>query len=257
MSSGKVTASNAVPEARIIARVQKGDEQAFAELYEKHKRRVYSLCLRMTGNAAEAEDLTQEAFLQVFRKISTFRGEASFATWLHRLAVNVVLMHLRRKGPLPDSLDETETSRGRIVHRDLCVKDTRLAMVVDRMGLERALSELAAGYRVIFVLHDIEGYEHKEIAQIMGCSVGNVKSQLHEARMKLREWFLAQPQKSPDEPGRRLQGEKDVIEDGRDESPPSSPDSHHLDAVFVFRVNKRCPVERLCSIRIGFLMHGV
>lgn len=239
MISRKARASTSLSGARLIARAQNGDEEAFAALYDKHKRRVYSLCLHMTGNTAKAGELTQEVFLQVFRKISTFRGDANFRTCLHRLAVNVVLMHLRRKGLRLDFLDETETLGGCIVHRDLGVQDTRLAMAVDRIGLERALSGLAAGYRLIFVLHDIEGYEHKEIAQIMGCSVGNTKSQLHKARMKLREWFLAQPQKSPDEPGRRMEGDKDVIEDSRDGFPPNGPDSHHLDAAFVLRVNKR------------------
>jgi len=143
--------------------------------------------LRMTGNTAEAEDLTQEAFLQLFRKISTFRGESAFSTWLHRLAVNVVLMHLRKKGLQQISLDEVDNSQDEPVKRDYGSDDLRLTGSVDRIGLERAIADLPPGYRAVFVLHDIEGYEHNEIAEIMKCSVGNSKSQLHKARMKLRE----------------------------------------------------------------------
>ena len=152
-----------------------------------HKRRIYSLCLRMTSNTAEAEDLTQEAFLQLFRKISTFRGESAFSTWLHRLAVNVVLMHLRKKGLQQISLDEVDNTQDEPVKRDYGSDDRRLIGSVDRIGLQRAIADLPPGYRAVFVLHDVEGYEHNEIAEIMRCSVGNSKSQLHKARMKLRE----------------------------------------------------------------------
>jgi len=141
----------------------------------------------MTGNTAEAEDLTQEAFLQLFRKISTFRGESAFSTWLHRLAVNVVLMHLRKKGLQQISLDEVDTSQDEPVKRDYGSDDRRLTGSVDRIGLQKAIADLPPGYRAVFVLHDVEGYEHNEIAEIMDCSVGNSKSQLHKARMKLRE----------------------------------------------------------------------
>jgi len=173
----------------LIALAKQGDEEAFASLFETHKRRVYSLCLRMTGNTTEAEDLTQEAFLQLFRKISTFRGESAFSTWLHRLAVNVVLMHLRRKGLQQVSLDEPDASQDEPVKRDYGDDDRRLLGSVDRIGLSQAIEELPPGYRAVFVLHDIEGYEHNEIAEIMNCSVGNSKSQLHKARMKLRDWL--------------------------------------------------------------------
>ena len=176
-----------ISDAQLIARAQRGDEEAFAAIFEAHKRRVYSLCLRMTGNTAEAEDLTQEAFLQLFRKISTFRGESAFSTWLHRLAVNVVLMHLRKKGLQQISLDEVDTSQDEPVKRDYGRDDRRLTGSVDRIGLQNAIAALPPGYRAVFVLHDVEGYEHNEIAEIMKCSVGNSKSQLHKARMKLRE----------------------------------------------------------------------
>ena len=187
MSTTKTPARKAATETDLIARAQRGDEEAFAALFEAHKRRIYSLCLRMTSNTAEAEDLTQEAFLQLFRKIATFRGESAFSTWLHRLAVNVVLMHLRKKGLQQVSLDETDNSQDEPVRRDYGSEDLRLTGSVDRIGLQDAIAELPPGYRAVFVLHDVEGYEHNEIAEIMKCSVGNSKSQLHKARMKLRE----------------------------------------------------------------------
>ncbi len=189
MSPQKPAAPPAATETQLIARAQQGDEQAFAALFEAHKRRVYSLCLRMLGNPTEAEDLTQEAFLQLFRKIGTFRGESAFSTWLHRLSVNVVLMHLRKKGINQISLDETENSQGEPVKRDYGDDDRRLVGSIDRIGLNRAIAELPPGYRTVFILHDVEGYEHNEIAEIMDCSIGNSKSQLHKARLKLREWF--------------------------------------------------------------------
>ncbi len=189
MSSDKAAAPKAGAESQLIARAQQGDEAAFSALYDAHRRRIYSLCLRMTGNTAEAEDLSQEAFLQLFRKISTFRGESAFSTWLHRLAVNVVLMHLRRKGLQQISLDEVDTSQDEPVKRDYGEDDRRLLGSIDRITLSRAIEQLPPGYRTVFILHDVEGYEHNEIATIMNCSVGNSKSQLHKARMKMREWL--------------------------------------------------------------------
>ena len=175
-------------EAELIERAKLGDAQAFQALYDKHKRRVYSLCLRMTANTAEAEDLTQEAFLQLYRKIATFRGESAFSTWLHRLSVNVVLMHLRKKNLPVVSLEET-TQGGEedTPKKDFGAEDLALAGSIDRLQLQRAVDDLPPGYRTIFVLHDVEGYEHNEIATIVGCSIGNSKSQLHKARMKLRD----------------------------------------------------------------------
>jgi len=175
-------------EAEAIERAKQGDAEAFQALYEKHKRRVYSLCLRMTTNTAEAEDLTQEAFLQLYRKIATFRGESAFSTWLHRLSVNVVLMHLRKKGLPVVSLEET-TQGGEedAPKKDFGAEYLRLAGSVDRLQLQKAVDDLPPGYRTIFLLHDVEGYEHNEIAGIVGCSIGNSKSQLHKARMKLRD----------------------------------------------------------------------
>jgi len=175
-------------EAAAIEQAKQGNAEAFQALYDRHKRRVYSLCLRMTANTAEAEDLAQEAFLQLFRKIGTFRGESAFSTWLHRLSVNVVLMHLRRKSLPSVSLEET-TQGGEedSPKKDFGAEDLALAGSIDRLQLQKAVDNLPPGYRTIFVLHDIEGYEHNEIAGIVGCSIGNSKSQLHKARMKLRD----------------------------------------------------------------------
>jgi RNA polymerase sigma-70 factor (ECF subfamily) len=187
-TSGAAVPQQPETDAQILERAQAGDHYAFAQLYALHKRRVYSLCLRMLGNVAEAEDLTQEAFLQLHRKIATFRGDSAFSTWLHRLTVNVVLMHLRRKGLNLISLDEAlDPAPDRGPARSFGAPDLRLSGSIDRMTLEKAIESLPAGYRLIFVLHDIEGYEHNEIATLLDCSIGNSKSQLHKARMKLRE----------------------------------------------------------------------
>jgi RNA polymerase sigma-70 factor (ECF subfamily) len=187
LTGAKRLQGNKLTEAEAIERAKQGDAEAFELLYSLHKRRVYSLCLRMTGNPASAEDLTQEAFLQLFRKISTFRGESAFSTWLHRMSVNVVLMQLRKKNlpvvPLDDSGDGDEESP----RKEPGGPDERLAGSIDRLQLQRAVDELPPGYRTIFVLHDVEGYEHNEIAGMIGCSIGNSKSQLHKARLKLRE----------------------------------------------------------------------
>lgn len=172
---------------QLIERAQEGDQQAFAALYAAHRRRVYSLCLRMVHNVEDAEDLMQEAFLQVFRKLHTFRGDSAFSTWLHRVTVNVVLMSLRKKPWRDASLDEmSEPEEGETARPVLGCEDELLAHSVDRIALERALEHLPPGYRLVFALHDIFGYEHQEAADILGCSAGNCKSQLHKARMKLR-----------------------------------------------------------------------
>lgn len=189
MARTRPTEVRELGEAEAIRRAQQGDAEAFERIYRLHNRRVYALCLRMVGNTAEAEDLTQEAFLQLFRKIGTFRGESAFSTWLHRLAVNVVLMRLRKKTLAETSLDEAtepdEDSGG--PRKDIGGPDLRLSGSVDRVNLERAVEQLPPGYRSVFVLHDVQGYEHNEIATIMNCSIGNSKSQLHKARMRLRE----------------------------------------------------------------------
>ena len=182
-------ASDDLSESEAIRRACDGDRTVFEFLYRLHSRRVYAVCLRMLGNTAEAEDLTQEAFLLLLRKIHTFRGESAFSTWLHRLAVNLVLMRLRKKSPPVVSIEaasdpDDETASPSI---DIGAPDLLLEGSIDRINLERCLKRLPAGYRAIFVLHDIQGYQHNEIAEILGRSVGVSKSQLHKARMRLRE----------------------------------------------------------------------
>ena len=181
--------SEKLSEAKAIRLAQNGDAAAFECLYSLHSRRVYALCLRMVGDATKAEDLTQETFLLLFRKISAFRHESAFSTWLHRVTVNLVLMHLRKKSPPTVSIDPTpdsedETGRPSV---DVSVQDPFVAGSIDRINLERCIELLPVGYREIFVLHDIQGYEHHEIAEILGRSEGNSKSQLHKARKRLRE----------------------------------------------------------------------
>ena len=187
MTDARKSQGDRPSEAEAIERAKQGDEEAFELLYHLHKRRVYSLCLRMTANTAAAEDLTQEAFLQLFRKIGTFRGESAFSTWLHRMAVNVVLMQLRKKGLPLVSLEETIETEEESPKKEPGAEDVRLAGSINRLQLERAVGDLPPGYRMVFLLHDVEGYEHNEIAEMVGCSIGNSKSQLHKARMKLRE----------------------------------------------------------------------
>jgi RNA polymerase sigma-70 factor, ECF subfamily len=179
-------------ELQIVARAKEGDEQAFAVLFETHKKRVYALCLRMTGDVADAEDLTQDAFVQVFRKIAAFRGDSAFSTWLYRVAVNTVLMKLRTRKTREVSLDEPICLESSSVPREYGGHDLHLQGTVDRIALIRAISELPRGYREIFILHEVAGYGHQEIARLLQCSTGNTKSQLHKARLKIRESLLAE-----------------------------------------------------------------
>jgi len=179
------TLSNGISEQEVIHGAKQGDPECFEFLYNLHRRHVYALCFRITRNTAEAEDLTQEVFLQLFRKVGTFRGDSAFSTWLHRVAVNVALMHLRRKTlPITSEPLDSQTADG--VKKEIGANDETLAVAIDRIVLERSVKRLPPGYRVVFMLHDVEGYEHKEIAKMMRCSVGNSKSQLHKARLKLR-----------------------------------------------------------------------
>jgi RNA polymerase sigma-70 factor (ECF subfamily) len=172
-----------------IHMAQQGDAAAFETIYQMHSRRVYALCLRMIGDPVEAEDLTQEAFLQLFRKIHTFRGESAFSSWLHRLTANIVLMRFRKKRLVAVSLEELtrpdeERERPTI---EFGAPDLRLVGVFDRVNLQTAVGQLPEGYKSMFLLHDVQGFEHNEIATMLGCSVGNSKSQLHKARKRLRE----------------------------------------------------------------------
>jgi RNA polymerase sigma-70 factor, ECF subfamily len=176
-------------ERETIRLAQAGEAAAFEKIYRTHSRRIYGLCYRMTGNSFLAEDLTQDIFLQVFRKIQTFRAESAFSTWLYRLAVNVVLMRRRVKKLRETPLENPESENDAFPQREIGQLDMRVCGVVDRVNLKRALRQLPRGYRRIFLLHDVFGYEHHEIAEALGCSIGNSKSQLHKARVRLRHFL--------------------------------------------------------------------
>jgi|SRR5580658_1540751 RNA polymerase sigma-70 factor (ECF subfamily) len=174
-------------DADILARAQVGDHDAFSELYSQHKRRVFKICLRIVHDFSLAEDLTQETFLQVHRKLASFRGDSAFTTWLHRLAVNTALMHLRKRVlpvvPLENMMSSVPEER---VARGFGTRDLTQAGAVDRLAIDRAVATLAPGYRSVFLLHDVEGFVHGEIASMLNCTCGNTKSQLHKARRVLR-----------------------------------------------------------------------
>jgi RNA polymerase sigma-70 factor (ECF subfamily) len=175
-------------ERSLVQRAQTGDEQAFAALFQLHKKRVFAICLQMTKDVADAEDLTQDAFMQVFRSVGSFRGDSAFSTWLHRIAVNTVLMKLRRrKSPPPISLDEPVSWDSPSLMREIGRVDPIQHGTIDRIALRRAIDELPEGCRQIFDLHEVKGYQHHEIAELLHCSVGNSKSQLHKAKMKMRD----------------------------------------------------------------------
>jgi RNA polymerase sigma-70 factor (ECF subfamily) len=163
--------------------LKEGDRQAFAELYQEHHSRVYSICLRMTQNVSEAEDLTQEVFIHLFRTIGSFRGESAFTTWLHRLTVNFVLMHFRKRRVRY----ERTTGNGDLQVQVVAgTSDPKRMRVVDRILLSEVIAQLPEGYREAIILHDVEGLEHREIAQIRGRSIGTSKSQLYRGRTMLR-----------------------------------------------------------------------
>ena len=167
----------------LARRVAKGSRAALGELYERHNRRVYSLCLRLTRNPAEAEDLTQEVFIHLLSKIDSFRGESRFTTWLHRLTTNLVLMHFRRRGNRVEQIvDDIEVA----IQVSQKAGNSAGTQYVDRIALETAIAQLSPSRRKVVVLHDVEGYAHEEIASRVGCNVGTSKSQLHKARLRLR-----------------------------------------------------------------------
>ncbi len=178
------------PDLELCRLAANGNIAAFELLYERYHRRTYSLCLRMTTSPTEAEDLTQEVFIQLFRKISSFRGDSAFSTWLHRLTVNQVLMHFRRRSVKNEKVsDDGEIPEQTVVGS----ANPNKMQVVDRIALRNAIAELPKGYKSVFILHDVEGYEHEEVARQLGISVGTSKSQLHKARLKLRGLLIKQP----------------------------------------------------------------
>jgi len=176
---------------------EKTDEIAFEELYKQHYRRVYSLCLRMTANVSDAEDLAHDVFLQVQRKLASFRGDSAFTTWLHRITVNQVLMHFRKRSVR----SELTTDSGEMPEViEPFVNRRQTLPVIDRIALISAVEKLPPGYRTVFLLHDVEGYEHEEIAKVLGISAGTSKSQLHKARMRLRSMLRKRVERVYHEP---------------------------------------------------------
>ena len=194
MSPSKLTDLAHLTETEIIGLAQQGDAAAFEHLYKQHSRHVYAMCFRMAGNSSDAEELTQEAFLQVFRKIGSFRGESAFATWLHRITFNIVLARFRKKKLGEISLEDTFETDNEFgtPRKQIGQVDLNMTGLFDRLGLNRAITQLPAGCKKMFLLHDVEGYGHEEIAKILGCSVGNSKSQLHKARVRLRKLLREQ-----------------------------------------------------------------
>jgi RNA polymerase sigma-70 factor (ECF subfamily) len=176
-------ASGRPDDMALVERCRRGESGAFEELYRAHAGRLYSLACRMLGDVDAAEDLLQEIFVSAHRKLDSFRGDAALGTWLYRLATNQILDHLRsratRAGRLTDALDDATTipdaGRGRLDEA-----------AVTRVDLERALAQLPDGCRTAFVLHDVEGLEHREVAALLGIAEGTSKSQVHKARLRLR-----------------------------------------------------------------------
>ena len=164
------------------------DQELFHELYQTHHRRVYSICLRMTQDISDAEDLTHEVFVQLFRTIGSFRGESAFSTWLHRLTVNHVLMHFRKNKRRLQSEQLTESVE--MVAR--LAAGPKRTSIVDRILLSEVIAKLPEGYREALILHDIHGLDHKEIARRKGRTEGTSKSQLHKAKVTLRA-LITQP----------------------------------------------------------------
>ena len=167
---------------------------SFEELYNRYYRLVYSLCLRMTSNRADAEDLTHDTLLHVKNKIETFRGDSSFTSWLHRVTVNQVLMHFRKKRIRYEQLTETGDMPERI---EPSSDQIDFHPIIDRIALASAIEKLPPGYRTVFLLHDVEGYDHMQVGEILGISDGTSKSQLHKSRMRLREILQEQASAPP------------------------------------------------------------
>jgi len=166
--------------AELALRARGGDTEAFEALYRRHAGRTFALCLRLCGDPARAETLVQDAFVRAWQKLPTFEGRSAFGTWLHRLTVNLVIEELRAEARRQGRVFSIEDLTTLEVSRPAAPPGTAL-------DLERAIAALPAGARLVFVLHDVQGYRHEEIAEMTGLSVGTSKSQLHRARRLLRE----------------------------------------------------------------------
>ena len=174
--------SRRLSDYELAQQVSHGAVSRMGDLYERHNRMVFALCLRMTGNVWEAEDLTQDIFIQLLRKVGSFRGEGQFSTWLYRLTINQVLMHFRSTKRRRESLSMLDDLPESVV-----VKHSFSRQLTDRITLDAALRKLPSGSRSVFLKFDMEGYNHQEISGLLGCSEGTSKSQLHKARRKLRK----------------------------------------------------------------------
>jgi RNA polymerase sigma-70 factor, ECF subfamily len=189
-------------EAEAIEKAKNGDVRGYETLYHQHKRQIYSLCLRCTGNVFDAEDLTQEVFLQVYRKISTFRGDAKFGSWLHRVGLNLVLMDARRRHLDQVSLSSFPKRTEGSVAPELPVRECVVSLPLERVALGRAISTLSRARRDVVLLHDVKGYTHREVAECLGCAVGTSQSQLYKAHLALRDMLgrRTRPAKLEEEP---------------------------------------------------------
>jgi len=168
-----------------VARAAAGDRSAFERVYREHVNRVFSLCARMSGDRTRAEELTQDVFVRAWEKLTLFRGESSFSTWLHRLTVNVVLNARKTEGRQRARIEEPGDDDDGIDSFPGTI-GSPLAPG-DLLDLEEAVTKLPPGARRVFVLHDVEGYKHEEIAEMLGVTSGATKAQLHRARLLLRE----------------------------------------------------------------------
>ncbi|NOT07788.1 MAG: RNA polymerase sigma factor [Gemmatimonadales bacterium] len=164
--------------SELVARARAGDEEAFGALYRAHVGRVHALCLRLAGDGAAAADLTQDVFVRAWQALASFRGESAFSSWLHRLAVNVFLGERRARDRREKRVTPTD---------DLSHFETTASAPGESLDLERAIAALPERARVVFVLHDVEGYRHEEIGGLLGVAVGTSKAQLFRARRLLRE----------------------------------------------------------------------
>jgi RNA polymerase sigma-70 factor (ECF subfamily) len=164
-----------------VALAAAGDRRAFERLYRQHMGRVFSLCARMVNDRTQAEELTQDVFVRAWEKLHLFRGEAAFGTWLHRMTVNVVLNARKTEGRMRTRYEDDDDGSG------IDELPGRPLAPGDRMDLEAAVAKLPKGARRVFILHDVEGYKHEEIAGMLGVTTGATKAQLHRARLLLRE----------------------------------------------------------------------
>lgn len=194
MQDLKSRAVRTLPINKAIRLFNQGDVKAFESIYRSYCEYVHRICLRMLRDPVEAEDAAQDVFVCVFRKINTFRGESAFSSWLYRLTTNSVLMRFRKNKRKCISLEASREDEGGS-YREISAPDSNLSGLLDRIDIQSAVDVLPDGYKVAFILHDIHGYDHKEIAEMSGYSIGNSKSQLHKAHVRLRTFLNSKPRK--------------------------------------------------------------